>query len=714
MLSEQAVMYPSINSSEEDLLITFLIAKTDLLLKKDSTKNELFNQSINSNNFNVKEIHQDANNLPFDAILMGRTIKKKEIPQLLQEWIKNNNHAKIKILAAQNPKGFKEALFFKNNEGNTPIHLAVFSGHIEIIKLMTQESSFPFTLFQKNKDGWTAIHIAAFEGHKEILKLIAEAAPTEFKKCILLKNNLMGFTVVSGAVNLGQLEVLKFIAKIAPTEFKKTLLLQNNVGNTPVHEAVFIGHLEILKLLAEIAPIEFKKVILLQSNTGHTPIHGAIYKNNMKALKLIEEYAPIESKQTQFLDIKKGEDSLHNLAIKYIEDTEMLKWLAQIFPETTCKVSNDGRSALDVIKMNRPHNYKEIIDLYKNSHHHKCNKERVKRLELSHGWDLSGDSWLIAYETREIFNKFTLESHSSPQWFHILGKDLDLFKQSYPKFLNDFEAKLFKEVFDISANSKCFSLENKLARIKKGLPIMINSGFAGHAVTLLIWDKQIVICNRGALSRDPLEIYHFSPENLDLNDLNELLKTGLYGTPLDYKKLYFEELPKKLLFKQTELDKELEIVSASLPYQIVRNCSFISPITAFYAMKLLMEVRKIEKGEKFYQTAILEKGEDEFFSLDSSYNEDSPSLSSKIIDQETLVKIKEEHKVWFETWLSFTKITFLERNIRPLENKPYFKPDDLLILKTLDKAHLLPLDDLCKKKLNELSKIFYNYFVTNS
>ena len=407
----------------------------------------------------------------------------------------------------------------------------------------------------------------------------------------------------------------------------------------------------------------------------------------------------------------------------------MLKWLVQIFPETIYKVNKDGRSALDGIKMNRPHNYKEIIDLYKNNHRHKCNKERVKRLGLSHGWDFLGDSWLIAYETGEVFNKLRLEGHSSPQWFHILGKDLDLFKQSYPKLLNDFEAKLFKEVFDISANSKCFSLENKLTRIKKGLPIMINSGFKSHSVTLLIWDKQIVICNRGALSRRPLEIYHFSPENFDLNDLNELLKIKLHGTYLDYKKLYFEELPKKLLFTQTELDKELEIVSASLPNQIVGNCSFISPITAFYAMKLLMEVRKIEKGEKFYQTAILEESEDEFFSLESSSeenelesffslesssDEDSASLSSKIIDQKTLVKIKEEHKVWFETWLSFTKITFLERNIRPLENKPYFKPDDLLILKTLDKAHLLPLDDLCKKKLNELSKIFYNYFVTNS
>ena len=684
LLSEQAVNHPSqslTDQKNEDLLIACLITHASPLKEKYHAK------------FKLHDIPLNTTYLPFTcAILLKRKVNKENLEKFIYQEIKNNNLAKLKIIAAQNTQNFKKSIFYQDDKG----HLG--------------------------------LGYAAYEGNLEILKFIAEAAPTEFKTALLIKSN-SGRSLVALAILKSNLEILKFIAEIAPIEFKKTILLQNNEGNTSVLEAAFLGHLEILKFIAETAPIEFKKTILLQNNKGQTPIYAAICKNNMKALKLIEEYAPIEFKQAQFLDIKEGEDNLHILAIHYIEDIEMLKWLVQIFPETTYKVSKDGRSALDEIKKNRPHNYKEIIDLYKNSHLNKCNKERVKRLELSHGWDLFGDSWLIAYETGEIFNKLTLEGHFSAQWFHILGKDLDLFKQSYPKLLNDFEAKLFKEVFDISANSKCFSLENKLARIKKGLPIMINSGFIGHSVTLLIWDKQIVICNRGALSRRPLEIYHFNPESLDLNDLNELLKTNKYGTYLDYQKLYFEELPKKLLFTQTELDKELEIVSTSLPYQIVGNCSFISPITAFYAMKLLMEVRKIEKGEKFYQTAILEEGEDEFFSLESSSeenelesffslesssDEDSTFLSSKIIDQETLVNIKEEHNTWFETWLSFTKISFLERNIRPLENKPYFKPDDLLILKTLDKAHLLPLDDLCKKKLNELSKIFYNYFVTNS
>ena len=303
----------------------------------------------------------------------------------------------------------------------------------------------------------------------------------------------------------------------------------------------------------------------------------------------------------------------------------MLKWLVQIFPETTCKVNNDGRSAFDGIKMNRLYNYKEITNLYKNHDLYKCNKELIKRRKLSHAWDLPGHTWLVTRETEKIFKKIPLEGHLGAQWFHILGKNLELFKLSYPNLMNDFDAKLYKDFFDIGANLKSISLESKLERIKKGLPTGITAGFYAHLVMLLVWEKQIVICNRGASSRHPLEIYHFDPKKLNLNHLNRILKISLYGTSLEYEQLLFEFLPKELLFKQTDLDIELQTIASSLPLQTVGNCSFISPITAFYAIHLIAEVRKIQYGAEFYliENSYEKEDRDGLITFDSSSEEEN-------------------------------------------------------------------------------------------
>ena len=367
LLSEQAVNHPSqslTDQKNEDLLIACLITHASPLKEKYHAK------------FKLHDILLNTTYLPFTcAILLKRKVNKENLENFIYQEIKNNNLAKLKIIAAQNTQDFKKLIFYQDDKGFLGLSYAVYEGNLEILKFIAEIAPIEFkkAILLQDNQGISLVAMLALKNNLESLKFIAKVAPTEFKTALLIKSNC-GDTLVALVINLGLLEVLKFIAETEPIEFKKTILLQNNEGNTSVLEAAFLDHLEILKFIAETALIEFKKTILLQNNIGWTPIYVAICKNNMKALKLIEEYAPIESKQAQFLDME-GEDNLHILAIHFIKDIEKLKWLVQIFPETTCKVNNIGRSALDVIKMNRPHNYKEIIHLCKNSHNHKCNKE---------------------------------------------------------------------------------------------------------------------------------------------------------------------------------------------------------------------------------------------------------------------------------------------------------------------------------------------------
>jgi hypothetical protein len=679
-LSIKATQEPSpTNKRNEDLLIANLITKADPTPKNKDLKEIIYNKVARFVNqargklLNYEEIYFESNCLQSTStVLFSRMIKHTKTYDLIHKSILKNDLSTIKMIIEKKPEEFKQALLTKDQNGDTLISLATLKKRTEIINLM---------------------------------------------------------------------------AETAPEEFQASLIMKNNHGNTPVGIAAFAINIEILLLIDKVAPQEFKTALSMKNNYGDTPL----------------------------------------LIITYAQDLDILELMIEICPEATNTLNCFGKSMLDWIKMERPPDYKRITESFKNSELHKLNQELVKRVGLGHIWDEDGHTSIIEAKTEKEIKKIPLSGHSSPEWFHIFSKDLELFKQIYPHF-EDLEIPLLKEMFDISSNLKCTTSEEKLERIKKGLPLFVKAGFKGHEVTVLIWGDMFVICNRGGETRCPLEIYHFAPETLTLNDLNEILKISKKGTSEDYKKLFFETLTNKLLFTQTNLDAQLEEMAASLPNQTAGNCSMVSPITGIFAFRLLLAVNKIQKGPLFIQELIhlqtastassvtkantsteplkseyqpvecltdkeeffscestSEEDDVEFFSFESSSEEDEidkstltknpvecladkeeffscessseeeeieffsfeDSSEEEEIDKPTLAKIKEEEGLWYQTWLSFEKMNFLERSIKPLENnKPDFKPDHRLIANVLNKAHNSKLDEIGKNKLKVLTEIF--------
>ena len=62
-------------------------------------------------------------------------------------------------------------IYAKNKYINTPLHRAVFDGHLDVYKLLIQHGADVNT---KNEDGWTPLYWAVFEGYLEICKVLIE------------------------------------------------------------------------------------------------------------------------------------------------------------------------------------------------------------------------------------------------------------------------------------------------------------------------------------------------------------------------------------------------------------------------------------------------------------------------------------------------------------------------------------------------------------
>ncbi len=651
----------------EDLLLAKLISKGSSLAKKDegilAKGARLVQRSagmfLNAISHTLKDTYLSF----ICTVLLRGMIEHKDVPkvldQILEQSINHNNIAIIKAILELYPKQFKAAI---DRLGTIPrrglLELTLINNHVEIAKLvlesMPQEMFFSMLIDSMFivKDDLREPLIVNAEARSSIekMKLLAELHPDAFGKALILQDKY-GCTPVYIAICVrNSLEIVKFLAEVANKEFQQALTMQGPKGLNPLHGLASAcdnsleaceNSLEIMKFLEETAPNAFRKALTLKNHRGETPVHRAC--DNYKILKLIHKIAPDEFKKSLLLQ------------------------------------DDHGNFPIDFIKRFRPYNYREITQLFKKSLASLLNKEAVKRRALAHAWDISATSKLVDLDT--IIPIDLLGQWRSNAWFHMLSKDLGQFKVAYPDMLSETQLITLKEVLHISANPATFSLEDTFERIKDGLPTFITTGYTGHDVQLLIWNDQFVICNRGSASRKPVEFFHFDPKKLDVTDLEKIQPR--FHNKDSYEKLFFEELHSKLGLKQTAQDLKLEENSNLLPYQTVGNCSFVSPITAIYALRILTEMQEVDLQKR--------------------------KLLDEMPDQSILEQKIKAASNWYQKWLSFEQMIVLERNIRSHADDEFcLEPDHALIREVLRKAYMLPLDEVCSKKLEELTQIYLN------
>ncbi|RKY10524.1 MAG: hypothetical protein DRP56_00720, partial [Planctomycetota bacterium] len=214
---------------------------------------------------------------------MARDSRKKEIAELLIKIVGkcgdlNHSEEAIYNAAAKNNlpkltsllsiKGVKAN--FKDNNGNTPLHVAIASGYKDIVQVLINKGA---KVSLKNNEGDTPLHIASTLGYKDIVQLLIN------KEAEVSVRNSSGNT----PLHIASMHGYKDIAELLINKEANTNL-KNNDGDIPLHIASMQGHKDIVESL-----INNKSEVNIRNNNGYTPLYLALINDHLDIIMSLQK-----------------------------------------------------------------------------------------------------------------------------------------------------------------------------------------------------------------------------------------------------------------------------------------------------------------------------------------------------------------------------------------------------------------------------------------
>ena len=261
---------------------------------------------------------------------------------------------------------------FQDNDGYTPLMLAVVNQHLEIVRWLA--SIDPDCVKTRNREKQRALHYAALNDNFELASVLIKSLNSSDKSSLISSSDNNGMTAFYWSCSKGHLEFSKWLLeeyKNCKSESDQLLhTIQGNDGYTPLMLAVVNQHPEIVRWLASIDPdcmktrnrvkesalhyaaekgnFEIASVLLKllnssdktsiissQNNNGMTAFHLSCSEGHLEFSKwLLEEYKNCKSESDQLLHTIQGNDGYTPLMLAVVnQHLAIVRWLVSIDPD---------------------------------------------------------------------------------------------------------------------------------------------------------------------------------------------------------------------------------------------------------------------------------------------------------------------------------------------------------------------------------------------
>ena len=213
----------------------------------------------------------------------------------------------------------------RDNDGNTPLHIAALCGREEVVRELITGYKCPVNCV--SSDGRTPLHLAAWKGHTSVVRLLLEKLGAN---AFCIDKN--GDTALDLAALNGHVNLIISVFRSSPHSNLK-------LGRTPLHIACGSGHLNIIQNLVS----EYGCDVMAMDSNGSTPLHIAALCGREEVVReLVTKYrCPVDCVCSVY-----GETPLHKAA-KEGHSSVVRLLLAEL--EADASITNQhGEKAVDL------------------------------------------------------------------------------------------------------------------------------------------------------------------------------------------------------------------------------------------------------------------------------------------------------------------------------------------------------------------------------
>lgn len=523
----------------------------------------------------------------------GRRFKLKIGDVESKEYILSDIYKRVQKLSKKPCEAFE-----KNGELNS---LKTFLDKLK-------EADTTAEIAYSRRDNWykfrTWFHrIFDFGSHSKKIDKLNSAIQ---KKIMDVDEVLEEIQIILDAAKLGDAEAIKQLA-LANTNFN----VRGKEGTTPLGLAAFSGQIEAMKCLIDAGA----DINMLSDSEGGTPLFMAVINDELEAMKLLLEHDGIEINQQNL----KGETALmmasalgNEKAVNALLQSEKIQvnlatpkgYTALMFAASQghkeivqallqsekIQIHLEDSQGYTAMMFAASHGQKEMVKLLRTVMQPDAfliQKEKLKLTVLSNSTSIEGVSKVMNRGGNVIY--VDLEGVWPPYIVKKMHKASKDFTRYFPDLIGENESAQFLDVFKTSLKP---SNDVAMERIEKGLPVFWDTGYPGHAVTVMAWGPYFFLCNKGESGRKLVEVFQYDPTKLNQEILNKF-KVGSLKNDKAYEAYFFQELPQALDFQpQQEFEKAFEAMCDQLlKSQTAGNCAWASPETAvfcYFALQVLL------------------------------------------------------------------------------------------------------------------------------
>lgn len=356
------------------------------------------------------------------------------------------------------------------SDGMTPLIAAVTIGSLDMVKLLGELGA---NVDQPGRDGNFPLIIAVINGNLEMVDALHELNPNMDQQAS------DGQTAMSLAISTNQLDMVELLYRCGADKDQP-----DGEGKTPMAIAVKVNNWDIITFLDKCGAD-----IHQGDKQGMTPMAIAALRNDVGMMKFLYKLEPsINLNQSVNLDPSK----------------------------------NDPKPLLNVVMLaNMPEAAKLLKDLGADETYA---SKYIGRKFVAQLFGIAGNSTL------------TDEKGKNPITFKLEGLSTSYAMQKLSNYVKDFLAKenhvelqekdkiVIQEAIENAFPLSTESDAQMLMKIQSGKPVVILGGCKGHAISMVITNNELIICNRGlGKTSNGIEFYSF-PEGGITKDMIKDLK----------------------------------------------------------------------------------------------------------------------------------------------------------------------------------------------